>query len=105
MSLACFGGEPDRGATKQRISQNCLMKNVKAHFLWIEDGLRIQMSPRNHKSSIMAGKKGHFSVQGGGVEISLGDNFAGKISPLRNLAKFSPGEILAPACCSFGPSV
>ena len=33
-------------------------------------------------------------VQGGG-EISPGENFAGKISPLRKVAKFSPGEILA----------
>ena len=34
-------------------------------------------------------------LQGGGGGISLGENFAGKISPLRKVAKFSPGEILA----------
>ena len=33
-------------------------------------------------------------VQGGG-KISPGENFVGKISPLRKVAKFSPGEILA----------
>ena len=33
-------------------------------------------------------------IQGGG-EISPGENFVGKISPLRKVAKFSPGEILA----------
>ena len=32
-------------------------------------------------------------IQGGG--ILPGENFAGKISPLRKVAKFSPGEILA----------
>ena len=31
----------------------------------------------------------------GGGGISPGENFAGKISPLRKVAKFSPGEILA----------
>ena len=33
-------------------------------------------------------------VQGGGGG-SPGENFAGKISPLRKVAKFAPGEILA----------
>ena len=35
----------------------------------------------------------HRDTGGGG--ISPGENFAGKISPLRKVAKFSPGEILA----------
>ena len=30
----------------------------------------------------------------GGGEVLPGENFAGKISPLRKVAKFSPGEIL-----------
>ena len=33
-------------------------------------------------------------IQGGGG-ISPGENFPGKISPLRKVAKFSPGEIFA----------
>ena len=33
----------------------------------------------------------NFFIREGG--ISGGENFAGKISPLRNVAKFSPGEI------------
>ena len=47
---------------KHKISQNCSLKNLKPHFLWIEHGRRIQMSPRNHISSMMAGRKGHFSI-------------------------------------------
>ena len=38
---------------------------------------------------------GHTLNSTGGGEISPGENFAGKISPLRKVAKFSPGEILA----------
>ena len=47
---------------EHKISQNRSMKNLKTHFLWIEHGLRIQMSPRNHISGLMAGRKGQFSV-------------------------------------------
>ena len=36
----------------------------------------------------------HLEYRGGGG-ISPGENFVGKISPLRKVAKFSPGETLA----------
>ena len=38
---------------KHGISQNCSMKNLKADSLWIEHGLRIQMTSRNHKCGII----------------------------------------------------
>ena len=31
---------------KHKVCQDCSMKNLKTHFLWIEHGFRIQMSPK-----------------------------------------------------------
>ena len=45
---------------KHKISQNCSMKNLKTHFLWIEHGPRIQMSPKKPHIWYNGWEKGSF---------------------------------------------
>ena len=57
---------------------------------WLKNGSKTWFW-KNDPSPVVVPKR----MNTGGGETSPGENFAGKISPLRKVAKFSPGEILA----------